>query len=108
MHKATGGRRWDIEQKYLGSTSVNWMANNSDILFHFNPRPNDHKIVMDTMINHSWTPPEENIWYSAPRPVKATIIASEAGFEIRMDDNSLVYFYKARMNWDLFTTVFYE
>ena len=97
VHYTTGGRRWEVEQKKAGWSSVNWMTKEDNVIFHFNPRPSEGKIVMNTRVNGNWMAVEERIPYDTSKPVKASIVGSKAGFEVYIN-NDLVHFYKARMN----------
>jgi hypothetical protein len=70
--------------------AVNWKSRDS-ILFHFNPRPNEREIVMNSLLNESWgaeeripLPPE-----SINGPLTAGVYIDAAGYHIFLNGSTV-------------------
>jgi len=79
----------------------NWLSDKGDILFHFNPRPNERQIVMNSHINKSWGTEERvPLEYdsSSMKNAKWIITVDDGGFRV-VDgtSNKLVHVFAHRV-----------
>ena len=79
----------------------NWLSEKGDILFHFNPRPNEREIVMNSHINESWGTEERvPLEYdsSSMKNAKWIITVDDRGFRV-VDgtSNKLVHVFAHRV-----------
>eukprot|EP01038_Epipyxis_sp_PR26KG_P007946 gene7946-10782_t len=92
---------WSIQRSTPYSNSAtNWTDNKGNILFHFNPRPEENQIIMNSkrFMADDWggeeriTLPEGNL--------DVTITLDKNGFEVKSKQDSL-FLFKHRFTWDI-------
>jgi hypothetical protein len=96
---------WVVTAQNLIDSDVgsckNWLSEKGDILFHFNPRPNEREIVMNSQINKSWGAEEKvPLGYdsSSMKNAKWIITVDDRGFRV-VDgtSNKLVHVFAHRL-----------
>ena len=79
------------------------MDENDNILFHFNPRPCNGHVVMNSRINNMWGR-EEVARYDIKKEVNLEVTVTSYGFLIFLNDE-FFHYYKARIPWETFSSI---
>ena len=79
-----GHQAWHLKQKVLTGSSVNWVSSDGSILFHFNARPDQKIIYLNSCpIDKGWNSEKyQTIEYDGASLVEAKVCANEIGFTI--------------------------
>ncbi len=95
---------WFLKQRVLEGSSVNWVAKDGSILFHFNARPDQKIIYLNSCPkNLGWNPTPRIISYDGKSLIEAKVTADANGFKIVY--NGVEQFYEARLPWNTFEKI---
>ena len=93
---------WEI--KGVPTFSVNWIAANGDLLFHFQPRLSEEQVVMNAMFEDAWGSEERFDFPSGSAEVTWTIAVDNRGFHV-LGSGQHLYTFVHRGIWSLFSHV---
>ena len=83
--------------------SANWKDDKGNILFHFNPRPNEGQIVMNTLVD-SWGKEERISLPGGGGPLIVVVEVTKEGYSVTKDD-SVLHLYHHRIPFEEFSTI---